>query len=155
MWFEWRLPPQTWAGTQTPWDAREREAFHAITRVTVGDRVWALFWCSTWICGAPLGIQFPHLFVHSRRKNKTVHQALTGSSLVRNLGRAPLHTCSTTTSTYGSYFREQCCDMICGTTSPGPVGQWELLCNVSIPDELRRAASIHGSRHDLEAMGSS
>jgi hypothetical protein len=64
--------------------------FHSITRVTVGDGARALFWRSTWIGGAPLGLQFPRLFAQSRRKNKTVRQALIGSSWVRDLGRALL-----------------------------------------------------------------
>jgi hypothetical protein len=77
---------------QTPCDARERALFHSITHVTVGDGARALFWRSTWIGGAPLSLQFPRLFAQSRRKNKTVRQALIGSSWVRDLGRAlPAH----------------------------------------------------------------
>jgi hypothetical protein len=71
---------------QTPYDARERTLFHSITRVTVGDGARALFWRSTWIGGTPLGLQFPRLFAQSRRKNKTVRQALIDNSWVRDLG---------------------------------------------------------------------
>jgi hypothetical protein len=47
IWFEWSLPPRTWARMQTPCDAHEHALFHSITRVTVGDGVRALFWRST------------------------------------------------------------------------------------------------------------
>lgn len=76
LWFEWRMPEKPWIGTETPCDELDKDLFAASTRVQIGDGQKASFWESNWIGGQSLKSQAPNLYRHSKRKTRTVQDAL-------------------------------------------------------------------------------
>lgn len=84
-WFEWRAPDRLWVGTPTPCDKTYRDLFAAATRVAIGDGLTATFWHSNWLGGRPLRLAFPCLFARSRRKTRSVAEAVTDHRWVRDL----------------------------------------------------------------------
>jgi hypothetical protein len=69
----------------TPCDLTDRDLFAAATRVSIGDGRQAIFWESNWIGDSPLRLQFNDLYKHSRRKRRTVAEALDGNKWVDDL----------------------------------------------------------------------
>jgi mannosylglycoprotein endo-beta-mannosidase len=76
LWYEWRAPEKPWVGSETPNDASDIDLFNAATRVTIGNGSKASFWSSSWLHGAPPKDLAPLIFKASRRKNRTVRDAL-------------------------------------------------------------------------------
>ena len=76
LWFEWRMPEKPWIGTETPCDELDKDLFAASTRVQIGDGQKASFWESNWISGQSLKSQAPNLYRHSKRKTRTIQDAL-------------------------------------------------------------------------------
>ncbi|XP_066333273.1 uncharacterized protein [Miscanthus floridulus] len=70
---------------QLPLDDEDRALFNAATRVDLGNGKRASFWCSRWLQGDAPATLFPALFQHSKRKNRTVKDALTDSKWVRDV----------------------------------------------------------------------
>jgi len=80
-----------------PVDAEDVALFNAATVVTVRNGLKASFWHSSWIDGRPPASLCPLLYKHSRRKNRTVREAvLTGScigDIAYNLNHELLNEC--------------------------------------------------------------
>ncbi len=76
LWYEWKAPNKPWIGTETPCDELVKELFAASTKVTIGDGRKAHYWESNWIGGHRLKSLAPNLYRHSKRKNRTVQDAL-------------------------------------------------------------------------------
>jgi hypothetical protein len=74
-----------WVGTETPNDATDRELFNVATRVTIGDGSKASFWSSSWLDDTAAKILAPLIFKASRRKNRTVYDALEGQNWVADI----------------------------------------------------------------------
>jgi hypothetical protein len=72
-------------GTETPNDATDRDLFNAATRVTIGNGAKASFWSSSWLHGAPPKDLAPRVFKASKRKNRTVHDALTDNNWITDI----------------------------------------------------------------------
>jgi hypothetical protein len=66
-------------------DAVDEALFAAATRVTVRNGRTAKFWTSTWAYGTTLAIMFPLLFQHSRRKNRTMADAMANEAWITDL----------------------------------------------------------------------
>jgi len=66
-------------------DNEDRALFNAATIVDLGNGNKALFWTPRWLHGEAPATLFPALFEHSKRKNRTVKEALTDSKWVRDV----------------------------------------------------------------------
>jgi mannosylglycoprotein endo-beta-mannosidase len=85
LWYEWKAPDKPWVGTETPNGAADRDLFNAATRVTIGNGAKASFWSSSWLHGAPPKDLAPLVFKASKRKNRTVHDALTDNNWIADI----------------------------------------------------------------------
>jgi hypothetical protein len=72
-------------GSETPNDASDRDLFNAATRVTIGNGVKASFWSSSWLHGAPPKDLAPLIFKASKRKNRTVQDALAENNWISDI----------------------------------------------------------------------
>jgi hypothetical protein len=59
--------------------------FTAATQVTVLNKHTAKFWTTIWVRGTMLAAMFPTLFEHSRRKNRSVAEAMSGDVWISDL----------------------------------------------------------------------
>lgn len=85
LWYSWEQPQRPWAGTVTTVDEIDAALFAAATTVTVRNGHKALFWHSTWVHDRPLRVCFPRPFAHSRRKNRTVREALQNGTWIKDI----------------------------------------------------------------------
>lgn len=85
LWFQWANPARPWVGTELPVDEVDKAMFSAATRVTVCNGKKASFCNSSWIDGTTPAILFPRLYAHSRRKNRSVREALQNDAWVRDI----------------------------------------------------------------------
>jgi hypothetical protein len=76
LWFQWTKPERPWNGSELPVNADDVALFNAATTVTVRDGRKASFWHSSWIEGRAPASLWPRLYAHSRKKNRTVREAL-------------------------------------------------------------------------------
>ncbi|KAK1610430.1 hypothetical protein QYE76_034103 [Lolium multiflorum] len=74
-----------WVGSETPIDASDLDLFNAATLVTIGDGAKASFWSSSWLNGTPPKDLAPLIYVASKRKNRTVRDALEGHNWVADI----------------------------------------------------------------------
>jgi hypothetical protein len=56
--------------------------FNAATKVLLGDGQSTSFWQSSWMEGQSLAMLYPALFNHSKRKNRSVKEALTDNKWI-------------------------------------------------------------------------
>ena len=75
-----------------PCDETDWQLFNAATKITLGDGANALFWHSAWLDGASPKDIAPAIFSASKRKNKTVQQALQGNSWVQDINILAINT---------------------------------------------------------------
>lgn len=85
LWFEWTAAERPWNGMQLPVDSMDQAIFNAATKITVFSGNKASFWHSNWIDGQAPAIRFPLLYGHSRRKHRTVRDALLGGSWIGDI----------------------------------------------------------------------
>jgi hypothetical protein len=85
LWYEWTSPEKTWIGTPLPCDDTDRALFAAATKVSVGDGRKAKFWESNWIGDQPLKYLAPNLFKYSKRKNRSVLEAITNDAWIEDI----------------------------------------------------------------------
>jgi hypothetical protein len=85
LWYEWTAPEKPWVGSETPNDASDLDLFNAATRVTIGNGEKASFWSSSWLNGAPPKDLAPLIFSASKRKNRTVRDALDNQNWVADI----------------------------------------------------------------------
>jgi hypothetical protein len=84
-WYAWDDRERPWKGLQLQIDFEDRRFFDAATIVEIGNGCKASFWTSRWLNGQAPGVLFPALFRHSKRKNRTVANALAGNTWVRDI----------------------------------------------------------------------
>jgi hypothetical protein len=78
-------PEKPWAGMPLPCSLTDRQLFAAATSVTIGDGATARFWFDSWMDGrAPL-TAFADLFLVSRRKHRSVYEAVHDQRWVADL----------------------------------------------------------------------
>jgi hypothetical protein len=85
LWFEWTTPDKPWVGLQTPNDETDRSLFSAATRVSLGDGHKASFWHSSWLDGMPPKLVVPLIYEVSKRKKRTVHDALANNRWIADV----------------------------------------------------------------------
>ncbi|XP_071680370.1 uncharacterized protein [Lolium perenne] len=84
-WQKWMAPDKPWVGSETPNDVADLDLFDAATRVTIGNGAKASFWSSSWLHGTPPKDLAPLIFKASRRKNRTVQEALADHNWVADI----------------------------------------------------------------------
>ena len=72
-----------WVGMELPVDEVDFALFATATRVTINNGRTASFWWSSWLDGNAPALLFPLLFKHSKRKNRTVAEALSEEQWIR------------------------------------------------------------------------
>lgn len=85
LWHEWVSPDKTWAGSDLPCDETDRLLFAACTNITLGDGRTAKFWQSGCLQGRRPKDIAPNLYKISKRKKRTVADALANNSWIREL----------------------------------------------------------------------
>lgn len=85
LWYAWAQPQRAWVGTDLPVDDIDTALFAAATSVTVHNGCRAIFWHSSWLHGRRLLDRFPLLYGHSRRKFRTVHEALQNGKWIQDV----------------------------------------------------------------------
>lgn len=85
LWYSWDAKDRPWRGMPLPVDKDDMALFNAATRVGLGDGNTASFWNSSWLEGQAPASLYPTLFNHSRRKNRSVKEALTDSKWISDV----------------------------------------------------------------------
>lgn len=85
LWLDWTNPDKPWQGTQLPCDEVDKELFNAATKITIGNGKKALFWISKWLQNQSPCVMAPTIYQTSKRKNRTVKDALTNNQWVADL----------------------------------------------------------------------
>jgi hypothetical protein len=76
LWLQWTEPNKPWHNTELPVDDVDKDLFAAAMRVQVHNGKTAKFWTDSWLNGAAPAAMFPMLYQHSKKKNRTVAEAL-------------------------------------------------------------------------------
>jgi hypothetical protein len=82
---QWKQSDKPWCNSELPIDDVDRALFAAATSVKVWNGRTARFWTTPWVQNNTLALMFPTLFSHSRRKNRSVVEALIGEAWIRDL----------------------------------------------------------------------
>lgn len=85
MWYAWDTREQPWKDLQLPVDSDDLKLFNVATRVHVGNGRKAAFWTSAWLHGEVPAVLFPALYKHTKRKNRSVHDAMTDNKWIRDI----------------------------------------------------------------------
>lgn len=85
LWLAWSSNQRPWVGMKLPIDETDIALFTAATRVSVRDRRKASFWLSSWIDGQSLALLFPCLYQHSRRKHRSVREAVLNEKWIEDI----------------------------------------------------------------------
>ncbi|KAI4991277.1 hypothetical protein ZWY2020_039648 [Hordeum vulgare] len=85
LWLSWTSQDRPWIGMQLPCDEDDKALFNTSTLVTLGNGERASFWNSPWTGSGNLKSAFPKLFRHTRRKNRTVKEALENNNWIVDL----------------------------------------------------------------------
>jgi hypothetical protein len=86
LWRGWSTNiDRPWDGEETPCNKVDMLLFVASTRLTIGDGKRASFWKSAWLNGQRPCDVAPHLFSNSKRKNRTLHQALLANNWIHDI----------------------------------------------------------------------
>jgi hypothetical protein len=85
LWCQWKQHDKPWCNLELPIDEVDEALFAAATKVTVRNGRLAHFWTASWTHGATLASMFPRLYHHSRRKTKTVAEALANETWIADL----------------------------------------------------------------------
>ncbi|XP_073362494.1 uncharacterized protein [Aegilops tauschii subsp. strangulata] len=85
LWISWADPRRPWVGTTPPCNDEDKAPFAAATMITIGDGSIALFWHSSWIGPNTLASAYPAFFSHSKRKNRTIRDALRDDTWIEDL----------------------------------------------------------------------
>jgi len=70
---------------ELPIDDTDQALFTAATKMTVNNRKIARFWTASWIDGSSPALLFLNLYSHSKRKNRTVSEAMTNDQWIRDI----------------------------------------------------------------------
>ena len=129
--------------------------FSAVTRVSVRNGQKASFWHSSWIDGWPPASLCPRLYQHSKRKNRTVSEALLGGRWIRDIAYSLNHDLLRVLQALDSY-RISSARLRWQPWGHHIMDSGEfrrILSQVSIHNSIRRASTIRPPNIDLESMG--
>jgi len=85
LWFSWDDKDRPWKGMELPVDKLDMDLFNTATKVMLGNRKKVSFWSSSWLGGHAPAALYPALYKHSKRKNRTVSDALTDNKWIRDV----------------------------------------------------------------------
>lgn len=85
LWLAWQQPRRPWMNFPASCEEEDHELFASATSVQLGNGKTARFWTSTWLGSVAMYHEFPNLFQHTTRKNRTVEEALTHDKWIRDL----------------------------------------------------------------------
>ncbi|WVZ76863.1 hypothetical protein U9M48_024789 [Paspalum notatum var. saurae] len=85
LWQEFKEPARNWMMGDLPCTAVDKLLFAAATSITVGDGKSTLFWESTWLRGLRPRDIYPKIFSISRRKNRSIQEALSNNNWIHDL----------------------------------------------------------------------
>ena len=85
LWFSWEERPRPWEGLEIRVTEEDSAFFNAATVIQLGNGKRASFWKSRWLSGQALATRFPQLYKHSKRKNRSVAQALTDNRWISDI----------------------------------------------------------------------
>jgi len=85
LWHQWDSERKPWNGLELPIHEDDIALFNAATVITLGNGHKACFWTSRWLHGQSLATRFPGLHKHSKRKNRTVVDALADSHWIADI----------------------------------------------------------------------
>ena len=85
LWQSWKSGNKPWVGMEIPCTNTDRRLFDAATKITIGNGAKALFWHSAWLDGCCPKDMAPTIFALSRKKNRTVQQAVAANVWVQDL----------------------------------------------------------------------
>jgi hypothetical protein len=85
LWYSRDERPRPWRAMELPVDNMDIALFNAATQVTLGNGEKATFWTSRWLQGQAPATLFPALYEHSKRKKRTVKEALTKNNWIRDV----------------------------------------------------------------------
>jgi hypothetical protein len=85
LWGQWKHPDKPWCNFEIQVDDTEEALFTAATKVTVHNGRPMKFWTLHSAQGNFLASMFPTLFKHSRRKNRTIVEAMAGDTWIKDL----------------------------------------------------------------------
>lgn len=85
LWHEWKSSEKAWVGTGTPCDDTDKLRFAAATSITIGNGEKTSFWDSAWWEGRRMKDVAPLVYAASKKKNKTIQQALQSDQWIHDL----------------------------------------------------------------------
>lgn len=85
IWYFWDSRERPWKQLKLPIDDQDKMLFMAATKVTVGNGNKAQFWHSRWLQGEAPATLFPALLKHSKRKNRSVKEALEDEKWIQDI----------------------------------------------------------------------
>jgi hypothetical protein len=85
LWFQWTAPDKPWCGFDLPIDNTDESLLVAATRVQVHNGCKVKFWTPSWLNDSSLSAMFPALYLHNKRKNRSVAEALHNNNWIRDL----------------------------------------------------------------------
>jgi hypothetical protein len=85
LWFSWDNAERPWKGMELPVDSNDIALFNAATTVILGNGNKTCFWTSRWLDGEAPATLYPTLYKHSKRKNRTVNDALAEERWIRDV----------------------------------------------------------------------
>lgn len=85
LWFAWEPRARPWKGLPLPAEKADLQLFNAATTVILGNGCKASFWGSRWLNSEVPANVFPTLYKHSKRKNRTVREALHQNTWIKDV----------------------------------------------------------------------
>jgi hypothetical protein len=85
LWYKWKKPDKPCCSLDLPTDSTDEALFSAASKVTVRNGRTTSFWSLSWLNGLAPATLFPFLHKHSRRKNRTVREAMANDNWIRDL----------------------------------------------------------------------
>jgi hypothetical protein len=85
LWHEWASPEKAWVGMEVPCTESDRLLFTACTTISISNGRRTPFWTSGWLHGLRPKDLAPLLFSKTRKKKRTVAEALHNKTWIRDL----------------------------------------------------------------------
>lgn len=85
LWYAWDDRDRPWKDLPTPTDIADMMLFNEATTVDLGNGKKASFWNSSSLHGKAPAVLFPALYKHSKRKNRTVLEAMSGNRWISDV----------------------------------------------------------------------
>ena len=85
LWRAWNPERKPWVGNELPCSETDQHLFAAATTITIGNGEKISFWNSAWIQGLRPKDLAPSVYKISKKKSRTVQEALFGNTWIKDL----------------------------------------------------------------------